>query len=270
MHPQLQILICTIDNGIAKVPAVLTPPVPHVSYLVSWQQSETGKAEIGECPQVLAERTDVEVVTMQGKGLSANRNNAIRHATGDILLLSDDDARYAPVFFDRIFRAFQLYPEADILTFQVEDYEGTPLSQYAAQTYDYANRPYGSHVRSLEIAMRRSSRLPNFDERFGLGSPFLACGEEEIFIHTAFVTGLKIRYVPEVIVRTEKQTTGTRFLTSPAIQRSKGAVLCFMHGWFGATLRCIKYAATLPASASRLQIFRNMWQGIRYIQRTRS
>ena len=263
--PLLEVLICTIDDGIVRVKDVLTDPTEDVCYLVSWQKS--GKP-CGVCPQELRERQDVRIVELEGKGLSANRNNAIKHAKGDILLISDDDTRYNKEYFDHILKAFERYPEADILTFQAEDYEGNLIKNYPTLSCDYVNRQYGSYIRSWEIAMRRSDRLPNFDERFGLGSDYLECGEEEVFIHEACQNRLHIRYIPEVIVRTDSSSTGKRFLCSEGVQRAKGGVLCVMHGRWSASLRCLKYAATLPSNTQRVKILMNMWRGICYIQRT--
>ena len=106
------------------------------------------------------------------------------------------------------------------------------------------------------------------DERFGLGSPYLACGEEEIFVEDVARQGLEVRYEPLPIVRTDSLTTGTKFLQSPAVQRSKGAVLYYMHGFRGAFLRCVKCALHVPGPFRKWKVFVNLWNGIRYIQRT--
>lgn len=261
----LELLICTIDEGITKIPSLLLPPERGVGYLVSWQQSGNVAHLL---PAELAERADVRVVCLQGKGLSANRNNALHHATGDILLLSDDDTRYRLDYFKRIVAAFEDNPAADIITFRAINEDQTLIRPYPEHTYTYDKRPYGSYVCSCEIALRHNRALPAFDERFGLGSSYLACGEEEVFIHDAFKQGLQILYLPKIVVQTDSHTTGTLFPTSAAVQRSKGAVLYVMHGFGGALLRCLKFALTLR-SYNRLRIFINLYRGIKYAQRTR-
>ncbi len=263
--PVLELLICTIDDGIHAIPSILLPQRADVRYLVSWQQARIKGSPI---PDELKYREDVRVFTLQGEGLSANRNNALAHAEGDILLLSDDDTQYRPEYFDRILQAFAGHPEADFICFQGLDEAGEPIRPYPEQPFYYAHRPYGVYYCSWEIAFRRSNSLPRFDERFGLKSAYLACGEEEIFIHDAHLRGMRILYLPIPVVQTDKETTGGRFLTSPAVQRSKGAVLCYMHGPFGALLRCVKYALCLQGKAARLSILKNLTDGIRYIKRT--
>lgn len=261
----LELLICTIDEGIEATPHILLPQRQDVRYLISWQQDRIKAHDI---PEVLRKRDDVRVVEMQGRGLAANRNNALAHATGDVLLLSDDDTQYRMEYFDRILQAFATHPEADFICFQGLDLTGAPIRPYPSQPFFYESRPYGVYYCSWEIAFRRSPQVPHFDVRFGLGSDYLSCGEEEIFIHDAYLRGLKILYLPIPIVETDKNTTGTHFLQSPGVQRAKGAVLCYMHGEIGALLRCIKYTLCLKGKVPRLKILRNLIDGIRFIKRT--
>lgn len=261
----LEVLICTIDEGIENVPSVLLPPRSNVCYLVSWQHAKMNSRELPVC---LCERTDVRVFHLLGKGLSANRNHALSKAKGDVLLIADDDVSYRPEYFDNIMKAFELHPEASIICFQAIDEAGKAMRVYSANAYKYEERPYGSYVCSWEIALRNRPDIPRFDERFGLGSSYLACGEEEIFVEMAARQGLSVWYEPIPIVRTNRQTTGMKFSVSPAVQRSKGAVLYVIHGFWGAVMRCVKYALLMPGTFQKLKAFANMWNGIRYIQRT--
>lgn len=289
----LELLICTIDDGIRAAAHVLLPQQAGVCYLVSWQQTSEGEQAVPEAeqavPEALKGRDDVRVFTMKGRGLSANRNNALQHARGDILLFADDDCRYRPEYFERVREAFAAHPEADIITFQGMTPDGLPMHHYSPTPYLYAERPRGSFVSSWEIACRRephgfiskekfsnskgdssnskknSPALPLFDERFGLGSEIFGCGEEEVFIHEAHCAGLTVLYLPEVVVQTDAATTGRRFLTDAAVQRAKGAVLRLMHGPVSARLRCLKAALLLPRGVHRWRILREMWRGARLV-----
>jgi len=206
----LEVLICTIDDGINAAAHIPQPMTDGVSYLISWQQSDGCDRPL---PVELQGRQDVRVVRLAGRGLSANRNNAMRHAKADLLLIADDDVRYVPANFDTVRRAFADHPEAGIITFQAVAHDHLPLRHYAPSPYLYERRPYGSYVSSFEIAMRRSPRLPHFDERFGLGTPILGCGEEEVFVHEAARRGIVVLYLPKVIVETNRETTGRKFLS---------------------------------------------------------
>lgn len=261
----LEILICCLNDDIKKVPAILLPPRGDVRYLVSLQYTDSAVLESLDAPAL--HRPDVTVVKMEGKGLARNRNNAIRFSTGDVLLLADSDVRYEPAFFDRILSHFVADSTLDIACFRALDTDGRPLRSYSNRPFDYNRQPRGTSFSSVEIAMARRSDLPLFDERFGLGSDYLACGEEEVFLYDAYRKGLHIRYFPEVVVQTPRATTGSRFATDKAVQRSKGAVLCMLHGPGGAFARCLKFALTAPRLPHRLDAMREMARGIFYVLR---
>lgn len=259
----LEILICTIDEGAASVPQILLPQRSDVNYLVSMQYTDEKYLELLDAPEL--HRTDVTLTTLAGRGLSRNRNHAFRHASGDVMLLADDDVRYENHYFDRILSRFKTDATLDVACFQALGPDGVPVRKYAPHGFDYARQPRGTYFCSWEIAVARRQGLPCFDERFGLGSPFLASGEEEVFLFDAYRRGFHIEYFPEVVVRTCPDTTGTHFDTDAAVQRSKGAVLCMMHGAAGAFARCLKYAVTHPALPHRLAALREMGRGILYV-----
>ena len=117
----IEVLICTIDERIKNVIHTISTPRPDVCYLVSWQQ--TSSVQLVP-PQELLERNDVRIITLKGKGISANRNNALVHSKGDILVISDDDCRYTAEYFNNIRTAYSSYPNADIISFQAIDENG--------------------------------------------------------------------------------------------------------------------------------------------------
>lgn len=261
----LEILICTIDDGIVNAANIPLAPHEGVRYLVSWQHDRNTSHSI---PAPL-KRPDVTVVHMNGRGLSRNRNHALRHATGDTLLIADDDCSYTAEQFDGIVHHFAEQPDADILIFQAKDQESIPMRNYPPYPFDYDKRPRGTYVCSWELGMRRNPRLPRFDERFGLGSEYLACGEEEVFVHDAMRAGLTVRYIPFWAATTTcRETTGTRLLTDRAVARAKGATLCRVYGTFLAALHAAKESICLPYKAKRLRIFTDMLRGIKYFNRT--
>lgn len=252
--PTLDILICTIDSGISKVPAMLLPQQEGTRYIVSMQcTSEDSNAFI---PDGLLSRTDVTVVTLEGRGLSRNRNNAIAHSAADICLLADDDNRYTAARISALREAWRDNPDADILTFQAETYDGAPLHAYPA--------PY---ICSVEISFRRSSVMEHgirFDERFGLGSPLLKAGEEDVFMSDAVRAGLNVKYIPKVIVATDATTTANGFLTDSKLQLTKGAVFCHVYGTAGALWRSIKEAGwyLVHRHVNPFPILSNMIKGV--------
>lgn len=246
----IDILVCTIDAGIRKVPDVLMSPMDDVRYVVSMQY--TDRAYVDEVPEVLKQREDVTVTLLEGPGLSRNRNNAIDRASGDVLVIADDDNRYERSHIDTIIRAYSENESADIIHFQAQTYEGGPLHPYPVD-----------FVSSVELTFRRRVAV-RFDERFGLGSRYLCAGEEAVFIKDARARGYGILYVPRPIVRTRAVTTGDNFLHNSRMQLTKGATFRYLYGTSDALWRSVKEAGwyLVHRGANPFPIVYYMWKGI--------
>lgn len=224
----LDILICTIDEGITRVPDVLMSPRDDVNYVVSMQYTKEAMKE--QVPAILKEREDVTLTFLEGKGLSRNRNNALSHATGDVVVIADDDNRYTDELIGHVFEAYETNSEADVIHFQALDMEGNPLHPYPA--------PY---VSSVELTFKRTVTT-RFDERFGLGSEHLCAGEEEVWMKDARTAGYHVIYVAKPIVMTPRGTTGTQLIGNPKLQMSKGATFKHVFGTTNAVWRTMKEA----------------------------
>jgi len=264
----IEFLICTIDGRIGRVENILLPPMEGVCYLVAWQNSEkyAEKAAHERLPHFLENRKDVRLIRTEGRGLSRNRNNALRQARGDLLVISDDDCRYTEQGIANIREAFSRHPDADIMQFQAFTPEGQPHKAYSEKGFSYAQRPRFTYLSSIELVVRRRARLPHFDERFGIGA-YLGCGEEEVFVENAMRNGLHVYYEPLMLCVSEGETTGTRFLTSKPVQRAKGGTLAVIHGPLSALARCVKYAfrhAEAPF-LKRFRLLAEMTKGIVYV-----
>lgn len=220
----LQILISTLGaGGIVRVADMLPVPSDNVSYLVSWQEPS------GITPDEL-KREDVTVVTMPGRGLSRNRNNALTHATGDILLIADDDVEYDTGSFDKIINFFESHPDADAATFIVSR-PTTCVYPDVETVLRRQHYPRGYYVCSFELALRRSTTGDfRFDERFGLGCKKFGSGEEELFVDTLLRANKRVIFNPLVIACHPDRSTGLTGQSTPAVQRASGAVICRLYG----------------------------------------
>lgn len=273
----IEFLVCTIDKRIFQVQDLLMPPMPEVKYLISWQHSESMSCS-DENSKLLTslleswnQRGDISLVEIDGRGLSRNRNHALRHATGDFLVIADDDCRYTQDCIQIIHRTFEKHPDAAAIQFQGYTLEGKQQRKYANYSYEYKQRPKFSYVISWELVLNRKAQLPFFDERFGLGTD-LCCGEEELFVHQISESGQKIFYEPYKLVTTPEDTTGTHFADSVSVQRAKGGVLSLMHGSFGAMLRCLKFALFYPkvSFSTKASFMIEMFKGIVYVHTNHS
>ena len=232
--------------------------------MVSFQYTE--QKWLDAVPHELAERDDVRVLPVKGEGLSANRNHALRNAQGDVLLIADDDLKYLPKRLEWVRKAYVDHASIDFACFQLIDYSGASIKDYPYRSHLYQSMPKGFWFSSCEITMRRSVLPLYFDERFGLGAPFLGAGEEEVFLWQAYQKGHKIKYFPFPIAMTNPHTTGEAFYEDPRLQRSKGAVLYMMHGTWGAMLRCLKFALFHANGHNPYALLKQMWRGIFYVR----
>lgn len=246
----LELMICTLGEGIRRVEAQLLEPRPDVRYLVSCQYD----GEPSSVPEALQRRADVRVIFQPGRGLSRNRNNALCHASGDILKVCDDDERWTNARLDLILDTFARHPEYDIVHFQIE---GT------------GKRYPNPSVSSCEMALRRKTAGQlRFDERFGLGSPCLCGGEEDVFLCDARRKGLSVHYEPQTIAFTPGPTTGAD-IRNPRLQRTKGAVFYYTRGLAYALLKSLRESLgwALRRRMNPITLLANMLWGINYIRR---
>lgn len=205
----LDVLICTFNASIGGVEAVLLPPRDDVRYKISHQYTD---GVYGAVPEWIAGREDVEVSVIDGRGVSANRNNALSMATADICLISDDDVRYRAEYFDAIIDWHERLSGADVIVGQIETLEGEPPYKSYADDVRRLGKRDVRYISSVEISFKRLAvvgREIRFDERFGLGSTLYGRGgEENAFIADCLGAGLDVQYVPSVFVHHTYNSVG--------------------------------------------------------------
>lgn len=208
---------CGPDGG-RKVEAMNLPRIPRVSYLVSWQ--EPGDSVV---PGSLSGREDVRFITLDGLGLSRNRNNCLDNARGDILLIADDDLVFYPEGLEAILEVFEENPSLEYASFR---YDSDIPKCYPVEETGLEKLPKGFYQTSFEIAIRRDSRAGNlrFNEDFGLGAKVFTAGEEELFLKKARINKLECRFFPITIAFHPGATTGVRSRLADGTILARGAV----------------------------------------------
>ncbi len=259
----VNILICTIDKRIVRVADNLPRRREGVSYIVAYQYTDDSCLKL--IPEGLAARGDVRIAKHRGKGLSSNRNYALRLAEADVVVFADDDARFSDEGLGVIQRTFEENPDLDVAFFRASTYTGRPLKDYPDEACDYSRLPADMQISALEKACRRASiqgRL-KYDERFGLGAEKLSCGEEQIWLTDAQRMGLKMKYFPFSIVNTSKMLKHLMICADTSVQRAFGAICRYRYGrraWW----MCLKYAFRVSGrgGARFFPMLRYMYEGI--------
>lgn len=280
----IKILISTIGKRIERVPEILLKPRNDVEYIISWQKDEGERnnikhselvSNINPSIQLIRGRQDVILSAIHGRGLSANRNNAISVAqkstkpnADSLWILADDDVRLKDDWLEELKQLAAANKDADLMVLQAQTVDGRPLHYYPALPFDYPRMPKGFYFNSMGMVLRGNRLWPQFDTRLGLGAPVLKMGEEDVFIYDCYNNGLKISYFPQPIIMTEATTTSSAYSIDPGLQMSKGAVLTLLHGRIMALPRIILTAIKMRNRLSPLPHLRNMLSGMKYILHT--
>ena len=135
------------------------------------------------------------------RGLSVSRNIAIKNATADICVLSDDDEFFRIDAQDKILKAYEDYPKADLIIFQIDNvqkrvWKGVKRLHY----WDLLK------VGSWQISFKRESIINAdiwFDTKMGSGTGN-GGGEENKFLIDCIKKGLIIYFVPVTIAAMNK------------------------------------------------------------------
>lgn len=142
------------------------------------------------------------------RGVGLSRNTALMRAERDICLFSDDDLIYRDGYEEKIIQAFEDFPEADVLVFNIQSI-GNKKSRYQIQKpmrirwFNFAR--YGA----ARTAIRRTSILQHhlsFSLLFGGGAQY-SCGEDTLFLHDCLKAGLRIYAVPITLADVDDSTS---------------------------------------------------------------
>jgi len=175
-----------------------------------------------------SEHSNIRVINSFDKGLSKNRNIAIRNANKPICLLVDDDVVFIEGFEKSILKAHSeyLYP---IITFQT-------LTTDNELYWDYPHTPrlhnefISEKTLSIEITFKKDKlRDLYFDELFGLGAKF-EDGENYVFLTEAKKKGIELWFVNKTI-SIHKPNSSSDEVASDRLLYAKSATHFYKYGF---------------------------------------
>lgn len=156
--------------------------------------------------KIIAKYSQLDIIHIitNKKGLSRARNEGLKKATGDIIVLSDDDCWYKSDAFKIIINTFMIKNSKFVLTQIYDPYLNEMYKDYNNKEGFINQKIQLMSKSSIEIAYRKDCiKYKNFDNRLGLGSEFI-CGEEVDFLVNNFERK-SIYYKPIVTVYHQKK-----------------------------------------------------------------
>lgn len=204
-------LVCTYGGRVRGLLDRLPPPLTGVAWLICHQLPDPyddGAVDPGA-------RTDIRYLRFRDRGLSRNRNHALRHARGRICLVADDDIDFLPDWHLTVLAAFRRLPGATFVSFGLVDGSGRPHRRYPTTLAEHDARSVFAVV-SCELAFDldavRSTGV-GFNELLGIGAR-IGRGEEGVFLRDLMSKGAVGWASGEAIARHEGPTTGDRAMAA--------------------------------------------------------
>lgn len=197
------------------------------------------------------------------RGLTRSRNMAIEKSCADICMLCDDDEIFVVDYEEKILKAYEDLPQADVVIFKMINRPASFPDQIMKLKF-----PKIMKVSSWQISFRRERLLKSgvrFDELLGAGTGNGA--EEELkFLLDCQRAGLRIFYVPTQIASVG-QTESTWFEGfTEQFFINRGATTRYILGWPLAALYAVyyvirkksMYASKITPCRAMKAIFRGM------------
>lgn len=211
----------------------------------------------------------IRFITTAYRGLSKNRNLAFAYASGDFLLIADDDLRYVDNLENIVVTAFGSLPQADIIVFNTENIN-LPEGRTAIPKNDKISRigvlnfaRYGSCCIGIRHSSLQLCRI-KMSEYFGTGSGKVSCGEDSVFLRDALRAGMKIYTYPATISVIDQSSSSWFSEYDEKFMFDKGAVCKAIYPVLGFLFKY--YFALKFSRKSKLDFFRCvclMRQGMR-------
>ena len=216
---RITVAICTWNRC-----ALLKETLEQVARLaipseVEWELLVVNNNSTDATSEVLASfvrRLPLRAVTEAEPGLSNARNRAVREATGDYILWTDDDVLVDERWITEYCDSFVRWPEAAIFGGNIEPwFEGIPpewlervwsrvASAYGARNFGEQSVPLSKDVLPFgaNFAVRiNEQRRYLYDPHLGVRPNSIIGGEETTVIRSMLADGVVGRWVPKALVR---------------------------------------------------------------------
>jgi glycosyltransferase involved in cell wall biosynthesis len=249
--PSFDLVVATVGRG-AELDRLLDSLAAQTysrSRLLVVDQNEDERVE-----RALEARSGLDVVHLRsGPGLSRARNAALPLLHGDLVGFPDDDCVYPPDLLERVAALFAAHPALDGLTGRAADDKGRSSASWKTDEALLTRDNLWNRAISYTIFVRHGvvTRVGEFDERLGLGSPEpWSSGEETDYLIRALDTGARIQYDPSLVVEHELRENDA------AIGFRDGSSIGYLLRKHGYPARVLGRMLARPAGGALLSIAR--------------
>ncbi len=142
------------------------------------------------------------IISTRDRGLSCSRNLALKFATGDILVVADDDEKFQDHYPELILKAYLENSSADIVLFNIYSNRNLrpPIKKKRKVWYAHALRISSQQITFKKESIKRKNI--KFDITMGAGTGN-GGGEENRFLFDCLKRNLKLIHLPYFIARVE-------------------------------------------------------------------
>ena len=138
----------------------------------------------------------IKVLESSERGVGRSRNHALELADSKLVLFSDEDIVYSKGYAEKVLKAFQCEPDADIIMFNfvVSKDRMTYHTEKTMRVHKWSVGRYPSFAAAARLERLRSAGI-RFSTLFGGGAEY-SNGEDSLFFMECLRAGLVIKAVP--------------------------------------------------------------------------
>ncbi|MBQ1315865.1 MAG: glycosyltransferase family 2 protein [Lachnospiraceae bacterium] len=163
-----------------------------------------------ETERFLYRGSSVVYLNASDRGVGRNRNRLLDAATGNYLILADDDMRFVDGYPGIVEKALDACPDADVYLFNL--IEKKP-QRYINRSFRRIGRMQYARYGAARMVLRRAAIEEaglRFSTEFGGGAKY-GSGEDTIFLQACFKHGLRIRAVPYALAEIDQEAPSSWF-----------------------------------------------------------
>lgn len=221
MAVKIQLLVSAVDQDAAR----LAEQMHICSDAVIVNQCDRYGYE-----EFKVEDNRIQVFSMAERGVGLSRNTALLHADADICVFSDEDIVLQEGYTERICRAYEEVPDADMILVNVK-VAPARRTYWNEDIHRIHYRNYGRYP-AYSITARHEALLRanvHYSLLFGGGARY-SNGEDSLFLRDCLKAGLRI-YSHTVCIGEEKERESTWFSGyHEKFFRDRGVLYHYLYG----------------------------------------